>query len=43
MNTNRRIAIATGVLFIIATLGSLASTAFLTPILSAPDYLTKIG
>ena len=43
MNSNRRIAVATGVLFIIATLGGLASTAFLTPILSAPDYLTRIS
>jgi hypothetical protein len=43
MNTNRTIAVATGVLFIIATLGVLASTVLLTPILSAPDYLTKIA
>ena len=43
MDTNRRIAVATGVLFIIATLGGLASTALLTPILSAPDYLTRIS
>ena len=43
MNTNRRIAVVAGVLFIIATLGSLASTAFLAPILSAPDYLTRIS
>jgi hypothetical protein len=43
MNTNRTIAVAAGVLFIIATLGALASTALLTPILSAPDYLAKIS
>jgi hypothetical protein len=43
MGTSRTIAVATGVLFIIATLGSLASTALLAPILSAPDYLTRIS
>jgi len=43
MGTSRTIAVATGVLFIIATLGGLASTAILTPILSAPDYLTRIS
>ena len=43
MNTNRRIAVVAGVLFIIATLGSVASTALLSPILSAPDYLAKIS
>ncbi len=43
MNANRRIAVATGVMFIIATVGGLASTALLTPILGAPDYLTKVS
>jgi hypothetical protein len=43
MGTNRIIAVVAGVLFIIATVGALASTALLTPILSAPDYLAKIS
>ena len=43
MNPNRTIAVVAGVLFIIATIGGLASTAFLTPILSAPDYLARIS
>src|SRR5664279_3885089 len=43
MGTSRTIAVATGVLFIVATLGGLASTALLTPILSAPDYLARIS
>jgi hypothetical protein len=43
METNRRTAAATGVLLIIATVGGLASTALLTPILSVPDYLTRIS
>ena len=43
VNTNRRIAVVAGVLFIIATLGSVAGAAFLSPILSAPDYLTRIS
>jgi hypothetical protein len=43
MHTNRRIAVVAGVLFIIATLGSVASTALLSPILGAPDYLAKIS
>jgi len=43
MTTNRRIAVVAGVLFIIATLGALASTVLLTPILSGPDYLTRIS
>src|SRR5664280_694614 len=43
MNTNRGIAVAAGVLFIIATFGGLASTVLLTPILSGPDYLTRIS
>jgi hypothetical protein len=43
MDTNRRIAVVAGVMFIIATVGALASTALLAPILSAPDYLTRIS
>ena len=43
MDTNRRIAIVAGLMFIIATVGALASTALLTPILSAPDYLARIS
>ena len=43
MIPNRSIAVATGILFIIATVGGLASTVLLTPILSAPDYLAKIA
>ena len=43
MDTNRRIAIVAGVMFIIATVGALASSALLAPILSAPDYLARIS
>ncbi|MDR3470617.1 MAG: DUF4386 domain-containing protein, partial [Devosia sp.] len=43
MGTNRRIAVVAGVLFIIATVGALISSALLTPILSTPDYLTRIS
>jgi len=43
MDTNRRIAVVGGVMFIIATVGALASSALLTPILSAPDYLARIS
>lgn len=44
MSTNRRIAVVAGVLFIIATSADLISrVVFLQPILSAPDYLTKIS
>jgi hypothetical protein len=43
LDTNRRIAIVAGLMFIIATVGALASTALLTPILSAPDYLARIS
>jgi Domain of unknown function (DUF4386) len=44
MNTNRRIAVVAGVLFIIATVADMISrVVFLQPILSAPDYLTKIS
>jgi len=44
MDTNRGIAVATGVLFIIATVADLISrVALVQPILGAPDYLTKIS
>ena len=44
MNTNRGIAVVAGVLWIIATVADLISrVAFVTPILDAPDYLTKIS
>jgi hypothetical protein len=44
MNTNRRFAVAAGVLFITATVADLISrVVFLQPILGAPDYLTKIS
>ena len=44
MNTNRRIAVVAGVLFIIATVADLISRVVLVqPILGAPDYLTRIS
>jgi Domain of unknown function (DUF4386) len=44
MDTNRRIAVVAGVLFIVATVADLISRVVLVqPILSAPDYLTKIS
>jgi hypothetical protein len=44
MNPNRRIAVAAGVLFIVATVADLISrVAFVQPILSAPVDLTKIS
>jgi hypothetical protein len=44
VNTNRRTAVATGVLFIIATLADVISrAAFVQPILGASDYLTRIS
>jgi Domain of unknown function (DUF4386) len=44
MNTNRRIAVIAGVLFIIATVADVISRAvFVTPILSAPVDFTKIS
>ena len=44
MSTNRRIAVVAGVLFIVATVADLISrVAFVTPILDAPDYLTRIS
>ena len=44
MNSNRRIAVAAGALFIIATVADVISrAALLTPILGAPDYLARIS
>ncbi len=44
MNPNRRAAIVAGVLFIVATVADVISrVAFVQPILSAPDYLTRIS
>jgi len=44
LHTNRTIAIVAGVLFIIATVADMVSrVVFLQPILSAPDYLTRIS
>ena len=44
MNSNRRFAVAAGVLWIIATVADVISRAvFLQPILGAPDYLTRIS
>ena len=44
MTTNRKIAVVAGVLFIVATVADLISRVVLVqPILSAPDYLTKIS
>jgi hypothetical protein len=43
MNTYRRTAVVAGVLWIMATVAGLASTVLLTPILGAPDYLTRIA
>ncbi len=43
MNTDRRIAIITGVLFIVATAAALAGSSFTDSLLKAPDYLSKIS
>jgi hypothetical protein len=44
MDSNRRIAVVAGVLFIIATLaGLVGDLVLLRPILDAPDYLTEIA
>jgi hypothetical protein len=42
MNSSRKFAVLAGVVFIIATAASLASTA-LVPALSGPDYLTRLS
>jgi hypothetical protein len=43
MNTDRKIAIIAGVLFIIATTASLVGSSFTGSILDAPDYLSTIS
>jgi hypothetical protein len=43
VNSTRKIAIITGVLFITATAASLLGNSFTAPILNAPDYLTRIS
>ncbi len=43
MNSNRKIAIIAGVLFIIGTAAGTVSLAFTGPILGTPDYLIKIS
>jgi len=43
MNTNRKIAIIVGMLYIIGTVAGILSVVFTSSILGAPDYLTKIA
>ena len=43
MNTNRKIAVAAGVAFLIATIAQLIGVALASPILNAPDYLDQIA
>ena len=43
MATDRKIAVITGVLFIIATAASLVGSGFTDPILGAPDYLNAVA
>jgi hypothetical protein len=43
MNSNKKMAIIVGVLFITATVAAIVSGAFLLPILEAPDYLAKVS
>src|SRR5574337_710551 len=43
MNTERKIAIVSGILFIVATAASLLGTSFTGSILDAPDYLSRIS
>lgn len=43
MNTNRKIAIIVGLLYIIGTVAGILSVVFTSSILEAPDYLTKIA
>jgi len=42
MNSTRKIAVITGVIFIIATVASLVAAA-LTPVLTGTDYLTRFS
>jgi len=42
MNSSRKTAIIVGVLFLIAYLGIFLGSAFYTPILDAPDYLSNV-
>ena len=42
MNSNRKIAIIVGVLYIIATVAGILSVVFLGPILDGPDYLINV-
>jgi hypothetical protein len=42
MNLNKKTAIITGILFIVATLFSIVSVSILSPIITVPDYLSKI-
>ena len=43
MNSNRKIAIIVGVLFIIGTVAGILSIVFTSSILNAPDYLMKVS
>ena len=43
MNTNKKIATITGVLFIIGTVSGILSVVFIKPILNTPDYLIKMS
>jgi hypothetical protein len=43
MNSNRRIAVVAGVAFLIATIAQTVGVVLVSPILSAPDYLTEIA
>ena len=43
MDTNRRLAVAAGVAFLIATIAQLVGVALASPILSAPDYLAGVA
>ncbi len=43
MNTNRKIAVVTGVIFIIATLAGPILATPLTPVLTGTDYLTRVS
>src|SRR5690349_8636425 len=43
MNTDRKIAIIAGTLFIVATAASLLGNSFTASILDAPDYLSRIS